>query len=278
MDGGRLRPLRFTVTSVSAVAMVLAALAAVRDGPPGAAPRDELLEAPSPPAARTTALYDGTPASRFDPVSEHAAAYNPAVPKQDGYHVARLTGVDTDGSSKLCGRAEVRHDNTWGSICYRGFTQTDAHMFCKTMGLTGGSARYSDGLKDTWDDTAITHRDLTDATQRAQWGRGTASDPPLQDDVPVIWMTEVQCAGNEANILDCPFGGKPGEGVCARVREHSRRVHSARLCMHRAACEQQAQAQAQALFCAEASRRRCDAVCDVGARRQPGRECAQRVG
>jgi hypothetical protein len=220
--GGPRIPLRFTASGVSVVAMVLAALSVARDStraPETAAPGDVLLGS-APPPARTLMLYDGTPASRFDPVSEHAAVYNPDLPKQEAYHVARLTGVDTDGSPRLCGRAEVRHDNKWGSICFRGFTQTDANMFCKTMGLTGGSARYSDGLKDTWDDTAITHRDLTDVSQRAEYGRGKTSNPPLQDDVPVIWMTEVQCAGNEANILDCPFGGKPGEGVCVLPFPH----------------------------------------------------------
>ena len=167
-------------------------------------------------SAHYTELYDGTPASRFDPVSEHAAAYNPTVSGQLAYHVARLTGVDADGSSQMCGRAEVKHDGRWGSICFRGFTQTDAEMFCKTMGLTGGNARYTDSSgKPTWDDTVITHRDLTAAhvMQRREYGQGTSSDPPLQPDVSTIWMSEVQCSGNEANILDCPFGGKPGEGA-----------------------------------------------------------------
>jgi hypothetical protein len=270
--GGPRFPLRFTTSGVSAVAMVLAVLSVARDStraPGTAAPGDVLLGGEM--QARTLMLYDGTPASRFDPVSEHAAVYNPDLPKQDAYHVARLTGVDTDGSPRLCGRAEVRRDNKWGSICFRGFTQTDAHMFCKTMGLTGGSARYSDGLKDTWDDTAITHRDLTDVSQRAEYGRGKASNPPLQDDVPVIWMTEVQCAGNEANILDCPFGGKPGEGarvfacvlMCAPFPPPSspsvRAVGAAAMLFLPKMC----------------SERRCDP--DVRARRQLGRECAQRL-
>ena len=96
----------------------------------------------------------GTDASRFDPTSEGAAAFNPNVPKQDTYHVARLRGVDSDGTQSLCGRAEVKHDNQWGSICSRGFTPASAEMFCKTMGLTGGKARYYDDLGNpTWDDT-----------------------------------------------------------------------------------------------------------------------------
>jgi len=86
---------------------------------------------------------------------EAQAAYDiKVVPKQDTYHVARLRGVDSDGTQSLCGRAEVKHDNQWGSICSRGFTPASAEMFCKTMGLTGGKARYYDDLGNpTWDDT-----------------------------------------------------------------------------------------------------------------------------
>ena len=154
--GGPRIPLRFTASGVSVVAMVLAALSVARDStraPETAAPGDVLLGS-APPPARTLMLYDGTPASRFDPTSEGAAAFNPNVPKQDTYHVARLRGVDSDGTQSLCGRAEVKHDNQWGSICSRGFTPASAEMFCKTMGLTGGKARYYDDLGNpTWDDT-----------------------------------------------------------------------------------------------------------------------------
>jgi hypothetical protein len=164
--------------------------------------------------AHYTELYDGTSSSRFDPVSEDATPYYPQSSKSSVYHVARLSGADTDGSYQLCGRPEVKHDGKWGSLCFRGFTQTDAQMFCKTMGLAGGTARYNDGSKPTWDDTVITHGDLSShIDQRSPYGQGTPSVAPLQPDVPLIWMSEIQCAGDESNILDCPFGGKPGEGT-----------------------------------------------------------------
>ena len=95
-----------------------------------------------------------TDPDRFDPTSENAPAYDPSDPQQDKYHIARLVGVDSDGSKSLCGRAEVKYDDTWGQICSRGFTQASAEMFCKTMGLTGGAARYQDAEGNpTWDDT-----------------------------------------------------------------------------------------------------------------------------
>ena len=147
-------------------------------------------------AGEAQAAYDiksavaGTAADRFDPATEGAEAYSPDRPKRNSYHVARLRGVDTDGSQSLCGRAEVKHANEWGSICYRGFTATSAEMFCKTMGLTGGTARYYDDMgRPTWDDSVITRADAS-----------------VQPDSNVIWMTHVKCSGSETNILACPFG------------------------------------------------------------------------
>jgi hypothetical protein len=170
---------------------------------------------------RYTELVDGTRSDRFNPVTKHAAQYDPQAPKQDRYHVARLTGVDTDGSASLCGRAEVKYDGTWGSICSKGWSQTDAQMFCKSIGLTGGTARYSLGNQPTWDDTVITHTDSTHISQRAEWGKGSTLDPPRQPDSNVIWMTEVKCVGNEENILDCPFGGHPGDGTLAAMDQRT---------------------------------------------------------
>ena len=93
-------------------------------------------------------------------------------------HVARLAGVDSDGSGDLCGYAEVKHGGQWGKICSNGFTETDAAVFCKSMGLTGGTARYSDGTRPTWGSTG---------TQNMYDQAGTS----------LIWMNLVNCRGNE---------------------------------------------------------------------------------
>lgn len=245
--------LRLSVASASAMAILLAVLVGIGDDHAGkeasnlerlmtsSESRTELksYQNGETSTAHYVQLFDGTPQlepDRFDPSKERASDYvqdvgepghsstgygNPQDWMQNDYHIARLAGVDSDGSTNMCGRAEVRrpfgnNHGEWGSICAIGFTQTDAEMFCKTMGLTGGKARYTDGSgKPTWDDTVITHRDLTAShvMQRREYGQGAKSDPPLQPDVSIIWMSEVQCAGNEDNILDCPFGGKPGEGA-----------------------------------------------------------------
>lgn len=150
-------------------------------------------------------LADATPADRFDPTTEGAQCYAceggvlESGSKKDAYHVARLVGTDNDGTDNLCGRAEVKHGETWGTICYEGWSTADAQVFCKTMGLTGGTARFNDGLKPTWDDTAVTH---------------TAPKQPAAD---TIWMDEVSCLGTEGNIMDCPFGGKPSRDASAWI-------------------------------------------------------------
>ena len=79
----------------------------------------------------------GTLGDRFDPTSVTVDEYDPDNPNQDNYHVTRLTDVDVGDTKNLCNISEVKHDNTWGTICYRGFTQESVEIFCKTMGLSG---------------------------------------------------------------------------------------------------------------------------------------------
>jgi hypothetical protein len=260
----RLR-LRLMVTGVSAVAITLAVVVAIlgddHDGRNDFAGEKGFMELMQSVAgyarphdtspAHYIQLFDGTrqlEPDRFDPADEHASTYvqdvgkhsklgwhsstgygNPADWVQDDYHIARLAGVDTDGSASMCGRAEVRPvtgnaDREWGSICAIGFTQIDAEMFCNSMGLSGGKARYTDGGGTwTWDDTAITHRDLTASHifQRSKYGLGSTSNAPLQPDAAKIWMTQVDCAGDESNILECPFAGKAGEGTIAESERNA---------------------------------------------------------
>mmetsp|Transcript_32316 Transcript_32316/g.76185 ORF Transcript_32316/g.76185 Transcript_32316/m.76185 type:complete len:599 (-) Transcript_32316:62-1858(-) len=82
---------------------------------------------------------------------------------------ARLTDCDY----KAC-RVEVKHDNEWGTVCDRGFTDKTATVLCKSLGFkVGGVAR------------------------RAGGGRG------------MIWLSDVSCDGKEANMEWCkrsPWG------------------------------------------------------------------------
>jgi hypothetical protein len=77
----------------------------------------------------------------------------------------RLAG----GSSSSDGRVEVLHDKVWGTVCDDGFDDTDAHVVCKQMGLSGG-------------------------THQQSFGGGSGK----------IWMDNLACSGSESKLKDCP--------------------------------------------------------------------------
>ena len=82
----------------------------------------------------------------------------------------RLVG----GSTEQEGRVEIYHNNEWGTVCDDRFVSDDAAVVCRQLGLMGGQAH-----------------------TRAAFGAGTGT----------IWMDDVQCAGSESRLADCPFGG-----------------------------------------------------------------------
>ncbi|XP_052798522.1 scavenger receptor cysteine-rich type 1 protein M160-like [Mya arenaria] len=84
----------------------------------------------------------------------------------------RLVG----GSSKCSGRVEILLNQTWGTVCDDGFTDTNAVVVCRMLNLPTAGAK------------AI--RNLT--------GYPTA---PAQ-----IWLDEVMCTGSEQSIADCTNG------------------------------------------------------------------------
>ena len=94
---------------------------------------------------------------------------------------ASVPGPSADGDVRLAGgatagegRLEVRRDGAWGTVCDDRFTAADAAAVCRQLGYAGGEAR-----------------------RRAAFGEGTGA----------IWMDDVQCAGDEARLADCPFAG-----------------------------------------------------------------------
>ncbi|XP_030840612.1 deleted in malignant brain tumors 1 protein-like isoform X2 [Strongylocentrotus purpuratus] len=80
----------------------------------------------------------------------------------------RLVG----GATPFKGRTEVFMDNSWGTICDDLWDTSDADVFCRQLGYIGA----------------------TDAPRYAQFGRGFGP----------IHLDDVQCTGNETDILDCP--------------------------------------------------------------------------
>ena len=82
----------------------------------------------------------------------------------------RLVG----GGTEQEGRVEIHHDGEWGTVCDDRFVSEDAEVVCRQLGYAGGEVH-----------------------TRAAFGEGAGT----------IWMDDVQCAGSESRLADCPFGG-----------------------------------------------------------------------
>ncbi|XP_078670158.1 uncharacterized protein LOC144910683 isoform X24 [Branchiostoma floridae x Branchiostoma belcheri] len=81
----------------------------------------------------------------------------------------RLVG----GTNPAQGRVEIRRGNgEWGTVCDDSFDINDAHVVCRQLGY---------GLATSYE------------------GFGYGSGP--------IWLDEVECEGDEENLLDCPSNG-----------------------------------------------------------------------
>nr|XP_054757274.1 uncharacterized protein LOC129263387 [Lytechinus pictus] len=82
----------------------------------------------------------------------------------------RLVG----GENAYEGRIEVLHDGGWGTVCDDSFTDVDAQVACRSLGLTGGVA-------------------LT----QAHFGQGSGQ----------IWMDNLACEGTENALDECGHNG-----------------------------------------------------------------------
>ena len=104
--------------------------------------------------------------------SAAASGRTDAVEGTDGAAEGDLRLVDGDTVQE--GRVEIYHDGEWGTVCDDRFVSDDAEVVCRQLGYSGGEAH-----------------------TRASFGEGTGT----------IWMDDVQCAGSESRLADCPFGG-----------------------------------------------------------------------
>ncbi|MYD96801.1 MAG: hypothetical protein F4X98_05385 [Gammaproteobacteria bacterium] len=82
----------------------------------------------------------------------------------------RLVG----GTTVEEGRVEIYHNGEWGTVCDDRFASNDAAVVCRQLGHTGGEAR-----------------------RQAAFGEGTGT----------IWLDDLQCAGSESRLADCPSAG-----------------------------------------------------------------------
>ena len=95
----------------------------------------------------------------------------------------RLVG----GATANEGRLEMLLDGQWGTVCDDYWGKANADVACRALGYEEGS--------------------VADATQfmRAYFGAGAQSMP--------IWLDNVQCAGTETSLLDCPRRYSPAVGT-----------------------------------------------------------------
>ena len=91
--------------------------------------------------------------------------------------------------SACCGRVEVLYDGVWGSVCDDAWSDANAKVSCKQLGLAGGVAT---------------------------WRVGGGSGP--------IWMHRVRCLGNETNLGHCEFRGW-GAHNCSHVEDAGVECH-----------------------------------------------------
>jgi len=80
-----------------------------------------------------------------------------------------------DGARESEGRVEVFHDGQWGTVCDDHWEIEDANVVCRML-------NYSRALR---------------APSQAFFGRGNGK----------IWLSNVNCVGNEASILKCGHRG-----------------------------------------------------------------------
>ncbi|KAJ8034096.1 Neurotrypsin [Holothuria leucospilota] len=82
----------------------------------------------------------------------------------------RLAG----GFSTSSGRLEVLMNGEWGTVCHHGWSVNNAHVVCSQLGYSGAAYTFTNGI----------------------YGEGSG----------FIWLTDVECIGNETSLSECKNG------------------------------------------------------------------------
>ncbi|KAK2893022.1 hypothetical protein Q8A67_013010 [Cirrhinus molitorella] len=85
-----------------------------------------------------------------------------------------LATVTVNSSLSCSGRAEVRHNGMWGTVCDDGWDLTDAEVVCREMGCGN----------------------VTEVKSDAYFGQGSGP----------VWMKNVRCNGTESSLKNCVLG------------------------------------------------------------------------
>jgi hypothetical protein len=91
------------------------------------------------------------------------------------------------GGTATSGRVEICNNNVWGTVCDNSWSETDAMVACRQLGLPTTGA------------TAIT---------------GAA----VPNGVGQVWLDNVQCLGTESRLTDCVTGSL-GPNACGHEED-----------------------------------------------------------
>ena len=88
-----------------------------------------------------------------------------------------------NGTSSHSGRVGIRYDNTWGTLCNKGLDMNDAKVICRMLGYVGASHVFT------------------------MPGNGT------------IWLSDLECNGEEDSIVDCRHSGWWQTNTCSHDQD-----------------------------------------------------------
>ena len=120
--------------------------------------------------------------------------------------VLKCTEQDTTTVDPVTeGRVEIQNDDgDWSTVCDDYWSNGDGNVVCKQMGYAGAERVFSN----------------------SHFGGAKRGTP--------TWLDNLQCAGNEEDLLDCPRRGNPADGehdcngsLAGRPREDGRHVEDA---------------------------------------------------
>ena len=135
------------------------------------------------PATATVTLFEGPPDGKLRMCSRGGTCVEQdgkwSVCGSDGTCEEQSTGRDVP----LEGRLEIAYNGEWGTVCDDYWTETDAAVACRRLGRAGE----------------------VEALVGSPFG-GAARDVP-------VWLDDVQCTGDESDLLACPRNGGVAVGA-----------------------------------------------------------------
>ena len=90
------------------------------------------------------------------------------------------------GNNRFEGRVEIMYQGIWGTICDDGWDDINTDIVCRQLGLFNGTTTGQDQY-------------------------GSSSGP--------VWLSQVNCSGNESKLSHCLHPGAGYIGNCSHVQD-----------------------------------------------------------